>query len=272
MTLTTPAQLAAMLGDDVVVLDARWSGPAGPDTGKDEFEKGHIPGAQWVSVDEELADASRGIGRHPLPSPHDFQADMRRHGVSNGSRVVVMDGANSQAAGRLWWMLKDAGVDSVVLNGGFLAWQAAGFPVETGPAVIPEPGDIELHPGQLPQADSDEVAQTTVNLWDVRGAERYRGESEPIDPIAGHVPGAKSLPEGLCHRPDGRFLPAAELQAVFAGVAPGDIVYCGSGMTASQALLAMHSAGIDGVKLWPGSWSEWSRTDPARPVETGDQR
>lgn len=269
MTLITPAELAGMLASATppVVLDARWSGPGVLDRGREDFEAGHVPGSRWVSVEDELADRTKPGGRHPLPDREAFGSVLRIHGVRSDRPVVVLDASASQAAGRLWWMLVDAGLSEVyVLDGGFAAWQASGQPVQSGPAGRVEPGDVVVGPPALPVVCADEVADAHCGIWDVRAAERYRGESEPIDPRAGHVPGARSLPEQDNHRPDGRFRPLAELRRRFAQVRPGDIVYCGSGITASQTLLAMHAAGIDGVRLYPGSWSEWS-SDPARPAE-----
>lgn len=271
MTLITPVELAAMLASATppAVLDVRWSGPAAPGGGRKEFEAGHVPSSQWISTDEELADRSKPGGRHPLPSRAAFQAMLRSHGVRQGRPAVVLDAADSQAAGRLWWMLVDAGLREVrVLDGGFAAWQAAGLPVQAGPAEPVEPGDVVVGPPTMPVADADEVAGASRNIWDVRAPERFRGDSEPIDPAAGHIPGARNLPEQDNHRPDGRFKPVEELQKNFEGVRPGDIVYCGSGITAAQTVLAMHVAGIDGVRLYPGSWSDWS-SDPARPVARG---
>lgn len=271
MTLITPTELAAMMASPTppVVLDMRWGGPAAPGSGRAEFEDGHIPRSQWVSTDEELADLSKPGGRHPLPDRDAFQAAMRRHGVRQDRPVVALDGAESLSAGRLWWLLTDAGFPEVlVLDGGFAAWQAAGLPVQEGPAEPVATGDAVVGPPQLPVVDAADIAGVSRNIWDVRTPERFRGETEPIDPVAGHVPGAHNLSARGAHRPDGRFKPADELQRVFADVRPGDVVYCGSGVTASQVLLAMHIAGIDGVRLYPGSWSDWI-SDPSRPVARG---
>lgn len=273
MTLIEPTELADWLEHErAILLDVRYLGPAATETGEAEFGAGHLPGARWVDLDAELTahhDTPAG-GRHPLAASADFAAAMRAHGVRNDSTVVVYDGANCLAAARLWWMLADAGLTGVrVLNGGFAAWQQAGLPIETGAAAEVEPGDFEAEPGHLPQVDADELAAQAGTIWDVRTPERFRGESEPIDPVAGHIPGAKNLPAGDNHEADGRYRPASELGERFAEVKPGDVVYCGSGITAAQTLLALDAADIHGVKLYAGSWSDWI-SDPSRPVAIGD--
>ncbi|MFC2688870.1 MAG: sulfurtransferase [Propionibacterium freudenreichii] len=272
MTLIDPATLRAKLASDnpPVVLDARWSGPAATvDEGHKDFEAGHIPGSLWVSMNKEMSNPDVPGGRHPLPDPGAFEAEMRRKGLNEDSSVVVLDGGNSLAAGRLWWLLTDGGLTDVqVLNGGFAAWKAAGYPVETGPTWSSKVGDIMLRAGHLERVDAKHLLANAGTLWDVRSPERYRGDEEPIDPKAGHIPGARNLPATEAQEPDGTFKSPDELKKVFAAVKPGDAVYCGSGITASQALLAMHVAGINGVKLYPGSWSDWI-SDDSRPVERG---
>lgn len=271
-TLIDPATLRAKLESDnpPVVLDARWSGPAAAaDKGHADFEAGHIPGSLWVSVEDELSSPSNGGARHPLPDAGAFEAAMRRKGLKEDSTIVVLDGGNSLAAGRLWWLLTDGGLTDVqVLNGGFAAWKAAGYPVETGPTWSATEGDILLSSGHLARVDADHVLDHTGTLWDVRSPERYRGDVEPIDRVAGHIPGARNLPATETENADGSFKTPEELKETLADVKPGDTVYCGSGITASQALLAMHVAGIDGVKLYPGSWSDWI-SDDSRPIEKG---
>lgn len=257
-----------------VVLDARYPGPGAPGNGRLEFVTGHVPGSQWIDVDTDLAEPPIGPGgRHPLPSTARFQAAMRRAGVHRDSRVVALDAGNSLAAGRLWWLLRHAGHDDVrVLDGGFAAWQLEGGEVEIGDPVAVPPGDFTAGAGVLPVVSADEVAgldNPDVTVWDVRVVERYRGEVEPIDPVAGHIPGARNLPAAANHQSDGRFRPVAELREVFSDVRPGDVVYCGSGITAAQALLAMTVAGVGaGVRLYPGSWSDWIH-DGTRPVARG---
>lgn len=267
-------QAALAESNPPVVLDARYPGPAASGNGLSAFLEGHIPGSQWIDVDTDLAESPTGPGgRHPLPSAARFEASMRRAGVSAERAVVVIDADNSLAAGRLWWLLRHFGHESVrVLDGGFAAWARAGGAVESGNPTEVAAGDFRAGRGVLPVVDADQVAELAhdpaVTVWDVRTPERYRGEVEPIDPVPGHVPGARNLPAAAHHHPDGRFRSVAELQELFAEVRPGDVVYCGSGITAAQALLAMAAAGVEGVQLYPGSWSDWISTGE-RPIATG---
>lgn len=272
--LITAADLARELADarPPLVLDVRYLGPAATQTGQAGFEAGHIPGARWVDLDAELA-APAGPGgaggRHRLPRVADFEAALRRHGVRHDAAVVVCDGGNALAASRLWWMLRDAGHENVrVLDGGVAAWRELGLPLETGPHVEVAPGDIVVRPGHLPQVDAAGVAGRTGTLWDVREPARFRGESEPIDPIAGRIPGARNLPSSQNFTDSGRLRTRSELAARFADVEAGDIVSCGSGITAAQTLLAMAYAGVEDVALYVGSWSDWI-SDPQRPIERG---
>jgi thiosulfate/3-mercaptopyruvate sulfurtransferase len=215
-----------------------------------------------------------------MPATADFQAAMRRAGVSGDRLVVVYDDADSTAAARAWWLLRYFGHRPVrVLDGGYLAWTAAGYPVETGqPPSSPEPGDFTASPGHLELLDAAGAAALARGglLLDARAGERYRGEKEPVDPVAGHIPGAVSAPTAANVNPDGTFLPPAELARRFAALgadgetAGGDATvgaYCGSGVTAAHEVLALSLAGLPAA-LYAGSWSEWI-TDPARPVATG---
>lgn len=252
-----------------VVLDVRWN-LTGPD-GRAEFLQGHIPGARFVDLSTELAGPSGADGRHPLPSYEVFAAAMRRVGVRPDTQVVVTDGGSTLPAARLWWMLTDAGHQHVrVLDGGVAAWTAAGLPVEVG-ADRPVPaGDFVGAPGHRAVVSAADVADHQ-SLVDVRAHERFTGATEPIDPVGGHIPGAVNAPSTE-NFDQGRFRPAAELRQRFdqLGVGADSVVYCGSGITACQTLLAMELAGIDGGALFPGSWSAWV-ADPSRPVATGDQ-
>lgn len=265
------AALAAQLAgpDPVVVLDVRWT--LGGPSGRPDYEAGHLPGAHWVDLEHELSGPAVGAGgRHPLPDVEVLGAALRRVGVRADVPVVVHDAATSLAAARLWWLLVDAGHPDVrVLDGGFAAWQRAGRPVETGPDRGAEPGDFVPRPGGLAAVDAagvEALRATGAPLVDVRAPERYRGEHEPLDPVAGHIPGAVNRPSPGNQTPDGHFRPPAEIAARFAGLEE-PVLYCGSGITAAHTLLALRSAGLDG-RIYPGSWSDWV-SDPDRPVATG---
>ncbi len=262
-----------------VVLDVRWA--LGMTDGHDQYRAGHLPGAVYVDLETELAaHASPAEGRHPLPSASAFQQAARRWGVSAGSRVVVYDSVGGTSAARAWWLLRYFGVDEVrILDGGLAAWTAEGLALEPGD-VTPEPGDVVVRPGGMPVVDADgaaELADGAGVLLDARAAERYRGEVEPVDPQAGHVPGAVSAPTAENLGADGRFLPTGDLRRRFGALGvstgstndgPGAVgVYCGSGVTAAHQVAALAVAGVDAV-LYPGSWSQWSN-DPARPVAVG---
>ncbi len=268
MTLVTPSELAAVLGE-VTVLDVRWrlSGPPGADS----YAEGHVPGAVYCDMDRDLAAPPGPGGRHPLPEPEAFQEAMRRLGVRASRPVVVYDDADSTAAARAWWTPRYFGHDDVrVLDGGFRAWTEAGLPVTADVPGV-DPGDFTATPGGMPILDADRAATTKV-LLDARAPERYRGEAEPVDPVAGHIPGARSAPTAANVGPSGRFLPAQALRERFAALnaVPGADVgaYCGSGVTAAHQVLALHLAGVPAA-LYVGSWSHWI-TDPTRPVAPGD--
>ncbi len=260
-----------------VVLDVRWA--LGDPHGREHFAQRRIPGSRYVDLDSELAaPPTARHGRHPLPKLEDLQAAARRWGVRQGEGVVVLDDNGSLAAARAWWLLTWAGVADVrVLDGGLGAWQAAGFELAEGPT---EPdgtvgGDVTLTSGRLPTLEADQAAALarTGVLLDARAAERYRGESEPIDPRAGHIPGAVCAPTAENLAPDATFQPADRLRARFARLGvpraePGSVgVYCGSGVTAAHQILALRLAGLDAA-LYPGSWSQWS-SDPDRPIAVG---
>ncbi|TCB96721.1 sulfurtransferase [Micromonospora zingiberis] len=253
------------------LLDVRWE--LGRSDGRDRYLAGHLPGAHYVDLDTELAaPAAAGEGRHPLPPIADLTAAARRWGLRNGTPIVVYDDHCALGAARAWWLLRWAGLTNVrILDGGLAAWTGAGGPLHTGAQPPPKAGDVTLTPGALPVLDTDAAAALPSRgaLLDARAAERYRGEVEPIDPRAGHIPGAVSLPTSGNLTPDGRFLPAAALRARFGQLATaGQVgVYCGSGVTAAHAIAALAIAGIPAA-LYPGSWSQWS-TDPQRPVATG---
>ncbi|MER6585179.1 sulfurtransferase [Micromonospora chalcea] len=273
--LVEPDRLAVELdhADPPTLLDVRWrlTGPPG----RADYAAGHLPGAVFVDLDTELCGRPGAAGRHPLPDPAALQAALRAAGVRAGHPVVVYDGGDGMSAARAWWTLRWAGHRQVrVLHGGYPAWTAAGLPVDTG-VPAPAPGDVTVAPGALPVLDAARAARLAAAepgvLLDVRAAPRYRGEHEPVDPVAGHVPGAVNLPAPE-YVTQGRFPDADALRERFAaaGVDAGAPVgaYCGSGVTAAQAVLALHLAGRPDAALYVGSWSEWV-ADPDRPVATG---
>lgn len=256
------------------VLDVRWKlgGPPGPA----EFARGHIPGAVYVDLDTELAGHGEPTdGRHPLPAEADLQEAARRWGLRDGDAVVVYDDVSGTSAARAWWLLRHAGVRDVrVLDGGLRAWIGAGGALATD-SPHPEHGDVTLRYGALPVVDADAAAGLPGEggvLLDARAGERFRGEVEPVDPRAGHIPGAVSAPTTETLDGDGLLLSPARLADRFAalGVRPGTevAVYCGSGVTATHTVLAMEVAGLPTPALYPGSFSAWSN-DPDRPVATG---
>ncbi|RNM16071.1 sulfurtransferase [Nocardioides pocheonensis] len=267
--LISAAELARLL-PDVTVLDVRYrmGGPGGPE----EYTAGHVPGAAYVDLDTTLADPPGPRGRHPLPDVAVFEAAMRRAGVSGDRPVVVYDDWEGRAAARCWWLLRHHGHPDVrVLDGGLAAWTRADGPVETG-TVETTAGSFTADPGHLSVVDADGVLAlaATGTLVDARNPERYRGEVEPVDPVAGRIPGAVNVPTGRNVGSEGTFRTADQLRDLYGGVVRdgGPVAaYCGSGVTAAHDILAMAVAGIDSA-LYPGSWSEWV-ADPSRPVETG---
>jgi thiosulfate/3-mercaptopyruvate sulfurtransferase len=262
--------------EGVVLIDVQWNltTTAGP-PGRELYAAAHLPGAHYLDLDAELAGPPGRAGRHPLPQADAVAAAAQRCGASNDSRIVVYDQGPSQAAARAWWVLRHFGAADVrVIDGGLAAWLAAGGPVTTD---LPEPGSgtFEAHAGGMPVLDATGAARVALEgvLLDARVPERFRGETEPIDPVAGHVPGAVNAPTADSLAPDGRFLPSEELQELFSrkgirdGVAVG--AYCGSGVTAAHHVLALHEVGVQAA-LYVGSWSEWI-TDPDRPVAVGEE-
>jgi thiosulfate/3-mercaptopyruvate sulfurtransferase len=273
--LVSAAELARLLedGDDApTVLDVRWE--LGPGARRDLFARAHIPGAAFVDLDDSLAGPPGQGGRHPLPAARDFETAMRAAGVSSGRTVAVYDQGSSLAAARAWWLLRYFGHPEVaVLDGGLAAWLTAGLPVQAGDSEPTGGGDLAARPGGMPVLDAAGAAALARRgaLLDARAAERFRGESEPLDPVAGHIPGARNRPTALNLDASGRFRAPAELRRAFAAVGVDDATeagaYCGSGITAAHQVLALEVAGF-AAALYPGSWSEWS-SDPGRPVATG---
>jgi thiosulfate/3-mercaptopyruvate sulfurtransferase len=269
--LITAAQLAAALTTDrpPVVLDVRWR--LGGPPGHEEYLRGHVPGAVYVDLDTELAGQGEPTdGRHPLPTVEDLQVSARRWGIDDGDAVVVYDGEANLAAARAWWLLRWAGLADVrLLDGALPAWTTAGQPLDTRD-VVPGQGSVRLKSGALPTIGPAEAGAFGGVLLDARAVERFRGETEPVDPKAGHIPGAVSAPTTGNLTPDGRFLSREELRARFASAGADGArpvaAYCGSGVTAAHEVAALAIAGIDAA-LYPGSWSQWSNLD--LPVATG---
>ena len=273
--LITAEQLMAELAGarPPAILDVRWRLDQ-PD-GRPAYLAGHLPGAVYVCLDDDLSDHSRpGLGRHPLPTGAALQAAARRWGVRSGQPIVVYDDWNRAGSARAWWVLSAAGISGVrILDGGLAAWTAAGGALQASPVQTPE-GDVtvtydDLYAGGRPALTADQVSDGAAStILDARAPERYRGEVEPVDPVAGHVPGARNLPSLSLLDVDGRFRPDAELEALAetAGAAGSTGVYCGSGVTASVVLAALSAVGIDAA-LFPGSWSQWS--GEGRPAAQG---
>ena len=252
------------------MLDVRYQ--MGGPSGAGEYAAGHVPGAAFVDLDTALAGAPGDRGRHPLPEVAVFEEAMRAAGVNDARPVVVYDDWAGRAAARCWWLLRWAGHEDVrVLDGGWSAWLAGGHASSTE-QVLPPLGDFTARPGQLPVLGPAEVLEFARDhvLVDARNPERFRGEVEPVDPVAGHIPGAVNVPTGANLTDDGRFRTADELTRLYADAQDQDVAaYCGSGVTAAHDILAMAVTGID-ARLYPGSWSEWV-ADPDRPVATGDR-
>lgn len=277
-TLVSAAELAALPPGEVLIVDCR-KDLADPAKGRRDYAAGHIPGAVYAELDADLSDLSlqaQGLGRHPLPSAEAFSAVLGRWGWRPGLQVVAYDAANGAlAAARLWWLLRFAGERAVaVLDGGYGAWLAEGLPVET---VVPPRAATKVSVQfDLAQVVLDHAALHAVPaplLIDARAAPRYRGDVEPLDPVAGHVPGALNRPFADNLAADGRFKSAKELQREFRALigsrASSDVVQmCGSGVTACHNLLAMEHAGLAGSRLYAPSWSGWV-SDRSRAVATG---
>ena len=280
-TLISASELASHLNDsNWAIFDCRHD-LLQPTAGSDAFAAGHIQNAQFANIDTDLSGpkAARGpgfTGRHPLPDRNTLLDTLRGWGINDDTQVVAYDGQGGMYAARLWWLLRWIGHANVaVLDGGLAAWQAQGLPVVT--PVAPRPaGNITEQASLVRTVSVQEVvtnlATQELQVLDARAPDRFRGENETIDPVGGHIPGAKSrfFKDNL--QPDGRFKPAQELEQEFAGLVnkpEAAIMQCGSGVTACHNLLALEVAGLPGAALYPGSWSEWC-ADPARPVATGN--
>jgi thiosulfate/3-mercaptopyruvate sulfurtransferase len=264
------AWLAAHAGDDLVLADVRWY--LDGRSGRAAYEAGHLPGAVFVDVDADLAGTPGDGGRHPLPEPADFAAAMGRLGIGDGDTVVAYDDDGGVIAARLVWMLRAIGHGAALLDGGITAWAG---PLETA-AVTRPPAAFTPAPWPAERLASADAAGDPANVvLDARAHARYVGAEEPVDPRPGHIPGARSLPARENVDAAGRLLPVEALRDRLAaagadGSAPV-VSYCGSGVTACHTLVVLEHAGLPPGRLYPGSWSAWSR-DPARPAETGDAR
>ncbi len=277
--LITATELAALVdsGGPVTILDVRWR--LDEPEGRAAYLQGHLPGAVYVSLEDELSDHTvAGRGRHPLPSGRKLEAAARTWGIQRDALVVVYDDWNRAGSARAWWVLTAAGLATVrILDGGLSAWRAAGRDLETGP-VDPRPGNVplahdDLYAGHRPTLTAKQSGEGNVTLLDARAPERFRGDVEPLDPVAGHIPGARNVPSGAVLAADGMFIGDHALAQLLSnhGIGSGDDlgVYCGSGVTAAVTIAALAAAGRDAA-LYPGSWSEWC-SDPSRPVGQGPE-
>ena len=274
-TLVTPTLLAHHLEDPHwIVLDIRHDLMHPERWGEDQYRAGHVPGAAFLHLDRDLSAPKTGRnGRHPLPSAYHAAATFARVGVAPETQVVVYDQNNGMYASRAWWMLRWLGHDAVaVLDGGRAAWRAGGGSLETAIPAVQNAPPYPLSTTTMPTVPTDRLLGLLgkVTVLDARAGERFRGETEPFDPVAGHIPGARNRFHKDNLQADGRFRSAAELRAAFApfGEPTGCVHQCGSGVTACHNLLAMEHAGLTGSALYPGSWSEWC-ADPGRPIAKG---
>jgi thiosulfate/3-mercaptopyruvate sulfurtransferase len=278
-TLISAQDLAQHVSDpNWLVIDCRFD-LAQPDSGERAYREGHIPGAVYAHLDRDLSSPiTKHTGRHPLPHPSEFAKRLGEWGVSRDTQVIAHDADTGAYAARLWWLLRWVGHEAVaVLDGGLRAWREAGFPLTTD---IPmrSPTHFEPHPDRSAWLSAEEVAAKLRDGWrllDARAPERFAGKVEPIDPIAGHIPGAVNHPLTTNLGVDSRFLSAEELRKRYSASQAGvsddrTIAMCGSGVTACHLLLAMEIAGKKGARLYAGSWSEWIR-DPTRPIAIGGE-
>lgn len=278
-TLVDAASLNALLADparNVVVVDTRFD-LADTAVGERSYREGHLPGSHYLHLDRDLSSAKTGRnGRHPMPDRAALARTVGKLGIGPGTQVVVLDAHGGVYAARLWWMLRWLGhADVAILDGGIAAWQRAGGTLTDASTPAPGGPPYPDRPSLAPTIDADGVAARPPlrAVVDARSGERFRGEVEPIDPVAGHIPGALNRFHRANLDERGAFKPAAQLRAEFeallAGRSPGDVIHsCGSGVTACHNLFAMEHAGLAGSLLYPGSWSEWS-ADPERPIARG---
>ncbi len=280
-TLISAQELAEQYErDDWAIVDCRFA-LADTALGRAQYLAAHIPGAVYAHLDDDLSgEIVPGVtGRHPLPEPETFVRRLSEWGIGDGVQVVAYDSMGGAIASRLWWMLRKLGHEDIaVMDGGWAMWEQAGYPARGGVeeraprqfVALPRPGGVVTTEEVLAQSHSPDS-----RLFDVRAPERYRGEAEPIDPVAGHIPGAISAPYADNMGPDGRFLPIDELRAryetLLAGASMDEVVfYCGSGVTSNHSLLALAHIGLEGARLYAGSWSQWI-ADGERPIATGPE-
>lgn len=277
-TLIGADELAHVI-DRCIVVDCRFD-LANPQAGAAAFAQAHIPSAVFIDMDRQLSAPKSGRnGRHPMPSSDAVRALLESIGLNDDTQLIVYD-VGGMASGRLWWMARWIGHEHVaVLDGGLKAWERAGFPVTAEPGAVRPAGRLSARPPLSILVDADTVSAASANasrvLIDARAADRFRGENETIDPVAGHIPGSLNRPWNLNLREDGRFKPApflrAEFEAMLDGRHASDVINsCGSGVSACHNILAMTHAGLTGAALYGGSWSEWV-ANPERPVATGPQ-
>lgn len=263
------AALESVETDSILPIDVRWSLAAGAD--RAAYLDGHLPGAVFVDFDAEICGPPGTDGRHPLPDPQSLQEALRCAGVDDDSTLLVYDGGDMLAAARTWWTLRWAGVTGVhVLDGGIESWREAGGDVETGP-VPPSRGTVTVRPGGMPVLDAAGAAEVAVRgvLIDVRAPARYRGEFEPVDPVAGHIPEAANRPGDAVMSAGGGMVDSAGLQSLYGDLADSEVgVYCGSGVAAARTAMAFDVAGLPVPHLYVGSWSEWT-ADGDRAVAKG---
>jgi thiosulfate/3-mercaptopyruvate sulfurtransferase len=269
--LTTVEVLAERLGDPLLrIADVRWYLNE-PDRGRQEFDAGHIPGAVFVDLETDLS-AQSGPGRHPLPERAFFAATLEALGFGDDHHIVAYDDSGGAVAARLWWMLRWIGHEACsVLDGGLTAWRSAGMDMDTGPTAH-QPATLTVGESLTLTIEREALASALdeFTIIDARARERFRGDTEPVDAKAGHIPSARNIPYAENLAADGRFLPSPLLSARYRAEGAGrdTVVYCGSGVNACHAALAMTVAGLDEPTLYPGSWSDWSSTD--LPIATGD--
>jgi len=279
-TLISTDELSAHLSEKWAIVDCRFDLQQ-EHWGSAQYREGHIPGAVYASLNDDMSTATSGSnGRHPLPSPLEMAATFARLGIGSATQVVVYDQDSGMFASRLWWMLRYCGHDAVaVLDGGWAKWVREGRPTRGGEE-SPTPAAFVPQVRRDSRLTVDEVEPLVGNrnvlLVDARGAERFEGRSEPLDRVAGHIPGARNRYYKLNVAEDGTMLPPGELRSQFEQMLHNHppsqtVMYCGSGVSACHNLLAMEHAGLPGARLYPGSWSEWS-ADTARPIETGPAR